>query len=88
MDIKRPEINLQHLSHEYGEILRTMDIRLQEKGRGIYVSNHEALGIITEEYYELIEAVKSNEDINVRQELIDIAVACIIALGSKYIGMK
>ena len=36
MNIKRPEINMKYLSYEYGEVLRLIDKRLQEKGSGIY----------------------------------------------------
>lgn len=81
--VKRPEIDIKKLSVIYGEVLRLVDKRLQEKGNGIYASNHEALGIITEEYWELIEAVKDNDNYGIREELKDIAVGCLIALASK-----
>jgi len=58
--------------------------RLDEKGNGAFVSNHEILGCITEEYWELIEAVhnpklylKITNDASIKNELLDIAVAAI-----------
>ena len=37
----------------------------------------ESLGVITEEYYELIEAVRSNKRESVRWEALDLAAACL-----------
>lgn len=56
--------------------------RIEQKGSHSYASNHEALGLITEEYYELLKAVRKNDNENVKEELVDIAVGCIFALAS------
>jgi hypothetical protein len=37
-----------------GEAYRTV---LEDKGPGIFTSSHEVLGVITEEYHELVEAI-------------------------------
>ncbi len=37
----------------------------------------QASGVITEEYYEVIEAMRSGNEERVRAELIDLANACI-----------
>ena len=55
--------------------------RLNQKGYGTFSSTHEVLGMITEEYYELIEAVKSNKMSDVKDELEDIAVGCLFAIA-------
>lgn len=55
--------------------------RLGEKGYGTFASSHEILGIVAEEYTELIEAVRSNKKENVKNELLDIAVACVFAVA-------
>ncbi len=55
------------------EIMR----RIDQKGDYSFINDHEFLGIVTEEYNELIEAVKSNNTDNVSQEGMDIAVACV-----------
>ena len=50
----------------------------QAHGRyGNIASSHEALGVITEEYYELIEAVRSNSLTNIANEALDVAAACV-----------
>jgi NTP pyrophosphatase (non-canonical NTP hydrolase) len=55
--------------------------RLEEKGWGTLASTHEILGVINEEHAELIEAVKSNNRAAVRDEILDIAVACHFAIA-------
>lgn len=54
--------------------------RLEEKGYGTFASRHEVQGIITEEYHELIEALKSNNTEEFRAELLDLAVACVFGV--------
>lgn len=56
--------------------------RLNQKGEGIFASRHEILGIITEEYSELIDAVHQRQITDIRDELLDIAVGCIFAIAS------
>ena len=64
-------------------IERQIERRLKQKGRGGFVSKHEALGIIVEEYDELLEAVRNDRDVApFLNECVDIAVACLIAVMS------
>jgi len=46
------------------------------------VGNHESLGIITEEYWELIDACKQNDPVDVASELMDIAVGAVFGVAS------
>lgn len=56
--------------------------RLKEKGLGAFVSRHEILGVITDEYTELIEAVQTKAPISdVRHDLLDIIVGGIFAVA-------
>ena len=55
--------------------------RLFQKGKGTYASIHEILGIVCEEYDELVDAVRDNEQVQVHKELKDIAVGCIIGMA-------
>lgn len=63
----------------------SLKFRLNQKGTGTFKSTHEILGILTEEYKELLDAVQGNSVDKVRAELLDIAVgsvfsvACILA---------
>lgn len=62
--------------------------RLRQKGRGIFVSSHEILGIITEEYLEYEDEVHVGPGAirNQSKELVDIAVACLMGIASMNTG--
>jgi NTP pyrophosphatase (non-canonical NTP hydrolase) len=66
----------------FDDLKDLLKYRLEEKGNGIYVSSHEILGIIGEEWEELIQAVHNNDTVNIKEELRDIAVGCIWAMVS------
>lgn len=55
--------------------------RLKEKGYGTFASTHEILGIITEEFQELVDAVKNNSVGEVHRELLDLAVGAVFAIA-------
>ena len=59
-----------------------LQIRLKQKGFGALASTHEILGVVQEEVYELLLAVKDNNIQDVMKELEDIAVACIVGIAS------
>jgi NTP pyrophosphatase (non-canonical NTP hydrolase) len=54
-----------------------LESRLDQKGWGTFSSRHEILGILTEEFHELVEAVKSGDNVDVQSELVDIAVGAL-----------
>lgn len=57
---------------------QSLNKRIGEKGSGAFVGKHEILGIITEEYHELVEVIKN--DTNQEEfsnELMDIIIAAI-----------
>lgn len=56
--------------------------RLEKHGVYSSIGPHETLGIITEEYQELIGAIHGNNREETKRELIDIAVSCIFGLAS------
>jgi NTP pyrophosphatase (non-canonical NTP hydrolase) len=59
-----------------------IDKRLATKGSGAFVGPHEILGIVAEEYDELLEAVRSDNQGEIYYELLDIAVAAVIGMCS------
>lgn len=61
-------------------IAKELEKKIKEKGPLSFSSSHECLGVITEEYYELIEAVKNNDDIDVINELKDVVISAIWGL--------
>jgi NTP pyrophosphatase (non-canonical NTP hydrolase) len=64
------------------EVERNLDQLIENKGNHTFASTHEILGVIVEEYHELIEAVQSNERTEVISELHDLAVAAIWGIVS------
>jgi len=59
------------------EILAQLERCLRDPTKGKFHSTHEGLGVIVEEYSELIEAIQSNNLKRVKSESIDLAVAAI-----------
>jgi len=54
-----------------------LDRRIEKHGSGAFSNAHEGLGVIAEEYHELLEAVRTNDQEQVAREAIDVAVAAI-----------
>lgn len=75
-------VNDSVLSSAVALTVESLKRRTEKHGVFSYIGPHEALGIITEEYQELIAAVHGNNRVQTKAELIDIAVACIFALAS------
>ena len=80
--VTRPESDLHQLTAAFTLLDKMTRQRLQEKGPGIYAGPHEAYGIIAEEVQELLQALVWNNREMFRSELVDIAVACLVALAS------
>lgn len=90
----RPEV-AEHITENCLAMLKIkLNARLKEKGSGAFASSHEILGVITEEYLELIEAVKyksfetnatkafEEKKERIFEELLDIAVGCVFGMAS------
>jgi len=56
---KRPLVEDRHIEDALMLLRSEMARRLSQKGQGTFTSTHEILGIITEEYTELIDAVQA-----------------------------
>lgn len=77
----RQPITAEQINEAFTTIQNEMQKTLNQKGCGTFVSLHEILGVITEEYVELIDAVRRESVIFVRDELVDIAVAAIFGVA-------
>lgn len=64
------------------DVMKKLAERLVQHGPGSFIGAHEVLGILTEEWKELIDAVQANDCTQVEKELIDIAVACVFGVAS------
>jgi NTP pyrophosphatase (non-canonical NTP hydrolase) len=80
--MQRPDISDSVLLQSIEALTVNMGKRIEEKGRGAFASHHEMLGAITEEYHELVEAVRLNSAVDVAGELTDIAVACLFSIAT------
>jgi hypothetical protein len=80
--MKRPEFNPDDLEKAFSIIRITLNRRLEEKGKGIYMSSHEINGIIDEEVDEFKDEVRNNDGGGQYEELIDVAVGCIFGMAS------
>jgi NTP pyrophosphatase (non-canonical NTP hydrolase) len=77
----RPQITDDTIATANHLLQLQLKLQLEKKGGGTWVSSHEILGIITEEYYELIEAVKNNNEHRIKAELLDLGVAVLFAVA-------
>lgn len=77
----RQQITEQQVSDAAGLVRYWLFERLTEKGYGAWLSRHEILGFLTEEYDEAIEAVHSKSKAEIKAELVDMAVGCIFAVA-------
>jgi len=59
-----------------------LETRLEDKGCHGFISIHEILGIMDEEYDEMKDTIHLNDHDGLRKELIDIAVAAIWSIVS------
>ncbi len=55
---------------------------IKQKGSGSYSSIHEILGLLTEEYHEIIDAVHKKDVKDVKSELIDVAIVALWGVAS------
>lgn len=78
----RPELTADDINIAIRKLQKEVARRLNEKGKGSFASRHEILGVATEEYHELIEAVTSKSLAEVEDELFDSAVGSIISAAS------
>lgn len=79
---QRPQINRLHIKQLLDRLDFEYRAELDRKGDGIYISVHEVLGSILEEFLELVEAVHTYEPIQIDEELVDIIIACMHGLLS------
>jgi len=78
---KRPAVNYDSIVIATEAMKANMKAKILEKGSGAWQSTHEILGVIEEERHELVEAIISNDHSHTREELLDIAVACIFGVA-------
>lgn len=80
-ELKRKIVPNTKIDLAIDQVIQKLDFRLKEKGKGTFASRHEIQGSITEEYHELVDALRGNNSEEYKQELIDIAVGAIFGIA-------
>lgn len=78
----RPSVEQIIIESAICDVRHAIQRAVDNHGRGACASTHETLGIVTEEYYELIKAVHHGPESGVESELLDIAAACVFGIAS------
>jgi NTP pyrophosphatase (non-canonical NTP hydrolase) len=78
--MKREKITTESIDIALNEIVGALQKALKKKGDGTFASSHEILGALTEEYIEVIDAVKNNGS-GLKAELLDVAVVCLFGIA-------
>mgnify|MGYP000885109351 CR=1 FL=1 len=73
----RTQISGNQITNGVNALMGKLNYRLNQKGSGTFSSKHEILGVIAEEYKELLDAVHSKDYNNMKEELLDIAVGSL-----------
>lgn len=77
----RKQISKEEIDKAIIATVNKLNKRLEEKGSGSFLSTHEITGVVSEEYHELMDAQRSNNQDEYRKELMDIAVGCIFGIA-------
>lgn len=77
----RKQISVDKCCEAVNLVMQKMGERLEVKGYGSFMSSHEVLGILIEEFHELIEAVRANNPDELHEELLDLAVGAVFSLA-------
>lgn len=66
----------------FGKFKSTLEKEIARKGDAAFISRHEILKAITEEFNGLVEAVKSNDIERLKEELLDVMISSFWGLCS------
>ena len=86
MSMKRSQVQHRKQLSEFdiGLTVASMEVQinkvLNKKGSGAWLSRHELLGVLTEEYHEVVDAVHSGKQDDIAAELMDVAVTCLFGI--------
>lgn len=81
----RPQLGSEEVDAVLAELRERIlnEMQPENKGQGVFVSQHEALGVLTEEYHEVIQEVRSDFPTNCYvDEMFDVAIVAVWAIAS------
>jgi len=82
MSVERPPVFPALIEEAIKELKWALEKQIRQYGSGCWVSPHEMLGQLQEEFLEFSQAVHADMPRAQRKELIDIAVAAIFSVAS------
>lgn len=80
--VVRAELTPEKIDSLVDEFRRLLERRVIRKGKGLLVSRHEIFGVVAEEYVEVSAAVHDADNLLLRHELWDIAIAGAVGVAS------
>ena len=78
---RRKEITNTQIEEAVAAFRKELARRLDQKGMGTFVSSHEIIGCVGEEYDEAKQDVHDNDNHQLRKELLDIAVGAVFGVA-------
>ncbi len=75
------QLTQQQIDEAVEEFKAMLVYRLKQKGFGTFASTHEIAGVVDEEHREMMDALRANDIINFKAELIDIAVGAVFGVA-------
>ena len=77
-----PDLSSESISKAIELLKRNITIRISRHGKICHANTHESLGIVTEEFHELVDAVKKNGVASIIREMMDVSVGALIGVAS------
>ena len=80
--MERPNIRADDINDTICGLQKAIAKALNEKGKGAFVSRHEILSALYEEFREVDDAVRSGDSDKITEELFDVAVVSVLGIVS------
>lgn len=87
--LQRPDVPVADIDAVFDSLQEALSQKLNKSGYGAFLGKHEILGVLEQELFELKKAIHE-EHLGikpVKNELMDIAVACVFSVACIRAGM-
>ena len=85
--ITRIPVTVEHIQVALNIMTSAISRKIEKHGTGAYISVHEGLGFLTEEYHELVDAARRTHE-EFTSECLDVAVVCLWTIASMVAGSE
>jgi hypothetical protein len=80
--VSRPKFDIEWRDWGIESLKCELARRLKQHGDGIFVSEHEVMGVVAEEYHEVLQALHDNDLNDFINELLDLSVGAMFGAMS------